>query len=104
MALSARVQMQRRSHAEGMAHLVRQRERGAEVDTPACTEWLPLGDLETERAHGTRASGAAAHGTHASMRVAVGAVSGSHPESHNSALDARGVGDAALLQGVVGVA
>ena len=102
--LSSRVQRRRGSHAEAMPHFMRQRAYGAEVDAPAPVhvEWFSLGDLETERAH---ASGAAADGTQASIRVAVGhAISGPHPESHDPTLDARGIGDAALLQGVVGVA
>ena len=101
--LSSRVQRRRGSHAEAMPHFMRQRAYGAEVDAPAPVhvEWFSLGDLETELAHA--ASAALAHG--ASSRVAVGhAISGPHPESHNPALDARGIGDAALLQGVVGVA
>ena len=104
MALSARVQMRRRSHAEGVPHLMRQNAHGAEVNAPACTaERLLCGYLETERAHG--ASGAAAHGTKASVRVAVGhAISCAHPEAHNPALGARCVRDAALLQGVASVA
>ena len=83
---------------------MRQHANGLEVDAPArSVEWLPLSDLESERAHA--ASAAPACSTYASIRVAVGhAVSGPHPESHNPALDARGIGDAALLQGVFGVA
>lgn len=94
-----------RAHAESMPHLMRQHANGFEVDAPArsVVEWLPLSDLESERAHA--ASAVPARSTYASIRVAVGhAVSGPHPESHNPALDARGIGDAALLQGVVGVA
>ena len=83
---------------------MRQHANCLEADAPArSVEWLPLSDLESERAHA--ASAAPAGSTYASIRVAVGhAVSGPHPESHNPALDARGIGDAALLQGVFGVA
>ena len=83
---------------------MRQHANCLEADAPArSVEWLPLSDLESERAHA--ASAAPAGSTYASIRVAVGhAVSGPHPESHNPALDARGIGDPALLQGVFGVA
>ena len=85
---------------------MRQHAYGLEVDAPArSVEWLSLGDLESKRAHACGAAARVTRGTQASIRVAVGhAISGPHPESHNPALDARGIGDAALLQGVVGVA
>ena len=85
---------------------MRQHAYGLEVDAPArSVEWLPLGDLESKRAHACGAAARVTRGTQASIRVAVGhAISGPHPESHNPTLDARGIGDAALLQGVVGVA